>query len=116
MVAVIGDSDQAASIGLHEAAGFKHAGTFENIGYKFERWLDSVLMQRALGRERASRLDRSVRHERQTVDRSQHTIEFVAAPHDQTGRRNHAIGALAARQLRSFFDAVERHFRGAAEH
>ncbi len=29
--------------------GFKHAGTFENIGYKFERWLDSVLMQRALG-------------------------------------------------------------------
>ena len=49
MVAVIGDSDQAASIGLHEAAGFKHAGTFENIGYKFERWLDSVLMQRPLG-------------------------------------------------------------------
>ena len=49
MVAVIGDSDQAASIGLHEAAGFKHAGIFENIGYKFERWLDSVLMQRPLG-------------------------------------------------------------------
>jgi phosphinothricin acetyltransferase len=49
MVAVIGDSDQAASIGLHEAAGFKNAGTFENIGYKFERWLDSVLMQRPLG-------------------------------------------------------------------
>lgn len=49
MVAVIGDSNQAASIGLHEAAGFKHAGVFENIGYKFDRWLDSVLMQRALG-------------------------------------------------------------------
>ena len=49
MVAVIGDSKQAASIGLHEAAGFKHAGVFENIGYKFDRWLDSVLMQRALG-------------------------------------------------------------------
>ena len=49
MVAVIGDSKQAASIGLHEDAGFKHAGVFENIGYKFDRWLDSVLMQRALG-------------------------------------------------------------------
>jgi L-amino acid N-acyltransferase YncA len=49
MVAVIGDSNQAASIGLHENAGFKHAGVFENIGYKFDRWLDSVLMQRALG-------------------------------------------------------------------
>lgn len=49
MVAVIGDSRQAASIGLHEAAGFTHAGVFENIGYKFDRWLDSVLMQRPLG-------------------------------------------------------------------
>jgi phosphinothricin acetyltransferase len=49
MVAVIGDSKQAASIGLHEAAGFEHAGVFKNIGYKFDRWLDSVLMQRALG-------------------------------------------------------------------
>src|SRR5262245_5557974 len=49
MVAVIGDSNQAASIGLHAAAGFKHAGVFENIGYKFDRWLDSVLMQCALG-------------------------------------------------------------------
>src|SRR5262249_33296350 len=49
MVAVIGDSKQAASIGLHEATGFKHAGVFENIGYKFDRWLDSVQMQRALG-------------------------------------------------------------------
>jgi L-amino acid N-acyltransferase YncA len=49
MVAVIGDSNQAASIGLHEAVGFKHAGVFENIGYKFDRWLDTVFMQRALG-------------------------------------------------------------------
>lgn len=49
MVAVIGDSNQAASIGLHEAAGFKHAGVFEDIGYKFDRWLDNILMQRALG-------------------------------------------------------------------
>jgi L-amino acid N-acyltransferase YncA len=49
MIAVIGDSKQAGSIGVHEAAGFKHVGVFENIGYKFDRWLDSVLMQRALG-------------------------------------------------------------------
>jgi len=51
MVAVIGDSDQAASIGLYAAAGFKHVGILENIGYKFERWLDSILMQRPLDPE-----------------------------------------------------------------
>jgi len=49
MIAVIGDSKQAASIGVHEATGFKHVGVFENIGYKFDRWIDTVLMQRALG-------------------------------------------------------------------
>jgi L-amino acid N-acyltransferase YncA len=49
MIAVIGDSKQAASIAVHEATGFKHVGVFENIGYKFDRWLDTVLMQRALG-------------------------------------------------------------------
>ena len=50
MIAVIGDSSkQAASIGLHEAAGFRHVGVLENIGFKHGRWLDSVLMQRALG-------------------------------------------------------------------
>ena len=49
MVAVIGDSAQAPSIELHRAAGFEMVGTFENLGFKFDRWLDSVLMQRALG-------------------------------------------------------------------
>ena len=34
---------------LHRTAGFRMVGTFENVGYKFERWLDSVMMQRALG-------------------------------------------------------------------
>ena len=49
MITVIGDSAQTASIELHRALGFQMVGTFENVGYKFERWLDSVLMQRALG-------------------------------------------------------------------
>jgi len=49
MIAVIGDSGHAASIRLHEAAGFVTVGTFKDVGYKFGRWLDSVLMQRALG-------------------------------------------------------------------
>ena len=49
MVAVIGDSAQTASIEVHRALGFRPAGNFENIGYKFGRWLDTVLMQRALG-------------------------------------------------------------------
>jgi L-amino acid N-acyltransferase YncA len=49
MVAVIGDSAHTPSIELHRAAGFRLVGTLENIGFKFGRWLDSVLMQRALG-------------------------------------------------------------------
>jgi L-amino acid N-acyltransferase YncA len=49
MIAVIGDSANAASIELHRAAGFRLVGTFDNVGFKFGRWLDSVLMQRPLG-------------------------------------------------------------------
>jgi phosphinothricin acetyltransferase len=49
MVAVIGDSGNAGSIGLHEALGFRRIGTLEAIGWKHGRWVDSVLMQRALG-------------------------------------------------------------------
>ena len=49
MVAVIGDSANAASIGLHGALGFRMAGVLESAGWKFNRWVDSVLMQRALG-------------------------------------------------------------------
>ena len=50
MIAVIGDSAQTPSIALHRAAGFKLVGTFEGVGYKFDRWLDTVLMQLALGK------------------------------------------------------------------
>ena len=49
MIAVIGDSAQTASIELHRALGFRLVGTIENVGFKFDRWLDTVLMQRALG-------------------------------------------------------------------
>ncbi len=49
MLAVIGDSAQTASIELHRALGFRMVGTFQNVGYKFGRWLDTVMMQRALG-------------------------------------------------------------------
>jgi L-amino acid N-acyltransferase YncA len=49
MLAVIGDSANAGSIELHRALGFRMVGTFDNVGFKFGRWLDSVLMQRALG-------------------------------------------------------------------
>ena len=49
MIAVIGDSVQAGSIALHEAAGFHHVGKLENVGFKHGRWLDTVLMQKALG-------------------------------------------------------------------
>jgi phosphinothricin acetyltransferase len=48
LLAVIGDSANAASIGLHSALGFESVGIFKNIGFKFSRWVDVVLMQRAL--------------------------------------------------------------------
>ena len=48
MVAIIGDSANLASIRLHEASGFRHVGTLTAVGLKFGRWLDTVLMQRAL--------------------------------------------------------------------
>ncbi len=49
MVAVIGDSANAASIGLHEKVGFARIGTQPAIGFKLGRWVDAVIMQRALG-------------------------------------------------------------------
>jgi len=49
MVAVIADTERTASIGLHEKLGFKPVGTLPAVGFKFRRWIDVVLMQRALG-------------------------------------------------------------------
>jgi L-amino acid N-acyltransferase YncA len=57
MLAVIGDADNAGSIGLHRALGFRHAGVLKASGWKFGRWLDVVLMQRALGPGDASPAD-----------------------------------------------------------
>lgn len=48
MVAIIGDSGNTASIGLHEEFGFRHVGVLRSVGFKFERWVDTVLMQREL--------------------------------------------------------------------
>ncbi len=49
MIAVIGDSANAGSVGLHTAMGFRHIGTLQSTGWKFDRWLDTVFMQRQLG-------------------------------------------------------------------
>lgn len=49
MIAVIGDSGNAASVAVHAATGFVHVGTLANAGRKFDRWIDVVMMQRALG-------------------------------------------------------------------
>ncbi|MBB5045542.1 phosphinothricin acetyltransferase [Rhodopseudomonas rhenobacensis] len=49
MIAVIGGSDNLGSIALHGRAGFQMIGVHPSVGFKFGRWLDSVLMQRALG-------------------------------------------------------------------
>jgi L-amino acid N-acyltransferase YncA len=49
MIAVIGDSANAGSIGLHTRCGFQMIGTHPNVGLKFGRWLDTVMMQLPLG-------------------------------------------------------------------
>ena len=60
MIAVIGDSANAGSIGVHAKCGFAMIGTHPNVGFKFGRWLDTVMMQLALG-EGASTLPADVK-------------------------------------------------------
>jgi phosphinothricin acetyltransferase len=59
MIAVIGGRDQWPSIRLHEALGFVHVGLLPAIGFKFGDWVDTVLMQRALGPGAATLPDES---------------------------------------------------------
>lgn len=49
MVAIIGDPDGGGSVALHRRCGFVTVGTLSGVGFKFGRWLDTVLMQRSLG-------------------------------------------------------------------
>jgi L-amino acid N-acyltransferase YncA len=49
MLAVIGDSANAGSVGVHRALGFEHVGVMQAAGWKFGRWLDVVIMQKRLG-------------------------------------------------------------------
>jgi len=49
LIAVIGDSANAGSVGVHSAAGFTMVGTLRSCGWKFDRWLDIVLMEKTLG-------------------------------------------------------------------
>lgn len=48
MLALIGDSENTGSIGVHASLGFAHAGMLRRVGYKFDRWLDVVIMQKSL--------------------------------------------------------------------
>ncbi|MDD2917405.1 GNAT family N-acetyltransferase [Rhodoferax sp.] len=49
LIAVIGDSNNLGSINVHRSAGFDHVGTLKSCGWKFGRWLDVVMMDKALG-------------------------------------------------------------------
>ena len=49
MLALIGDSENVASIGVHASLGFQPVGTMRKVGQKFGRWLDVVIMQKGLG-------------------------------------------------------------------
>jgi len=55
LIAVIGDSGNAGSIGVHRAQGFTHVGVLKDCGWKFGKWLDVVLMEKALGEGNSSR-------------------------------------------------------------
>ena len=60
MIAVIGDSANFASITLHRRLGFRYCGTIHSVGYKFGRWLDSVVMELPLGEgDRSTPAERS---------------------------------------------------------
>jgi len=48
MIAVIGDIENTGSIGVHKACGFQYSGVLKDVGFKFDRWLDTIYMQRAL--------------------------------------------------------------------
>lgn len=48
MIAVIGDSGNTASVRLHASLGFRHVGVLREVGFKFGKWHDTILMQRAL--------------------------------------------------------------------
>ena len=49
LLAVIGDSANAGSIGVHTSVGFSHVGILKSCGWKFDRWLDVVMMEKSLG-------------------------------------------------------------------
>ena len=49
LIAVIGDSANAGSVGVHSALGFNRVGVLQSCGWKFDRWLDVVMMEKALG-------------------------------------------------------------------
>lgn len=48
MVAIIGDSANTASIALHQSVGFRQVGILTNVGFKFDRWVDTIILQREL--------------------------------------------------------------------
>ncbi len=58
MVAIIGNSENVASIRLHARLGFRQVGVFESVGFKHGRWLDTVIMQRELGEGASTTPDR----------------------------------------------------------
>lgn len=60
MIAVIGDSHNLGSVGVHTSAGFRNVGTLTSCGWKFDRWLDVVMMEKTIGQGDSTRPDESV--------------------------------------------------------
>lgn len=58
LIAIIGDSNNAGSIGVHRSAGFCHVGVVSGCGWKFNQWLDIVMMEKPLGNKQMSPPDK----------------------------------------------------------
>ena len=100
MIAVIGDSNQAASIGVHRACGFADAGNLRNIGWKFGRWLDTLMMQLALGEGAATPAKGSARRDPAKPVRLQLT-QSASSPPATACRSIAARGRVRDRGARS---------------
>ena len=108
MIAVIGDSANAGSVGVHSELRLpddRHAPQCWLQVRPLARHRDDAAPAWRRRQNAASRPSKSaLNHCEFAVDHQQHTVEFVAAPQDQAGRGNHAVDALLARKPRIFFD------------
>ena len=96
MVAIVGDSDNAGSMALHRRYGFEMVGTLRSVGYKLGRWVDTPILQRALGAAiAAARLERPSSGAALRAAWGGGSIARAGTPHFRRGRDASAAGGDA---------------------